>query len=955
MSDIRFNQWLHQSGTGGVSQVASGAVGVGTTNPLADFYVRGDAQITGILTAGHIAMGSSITFGDDDRAYFGDGTDLQIYHSGSDSFIQDTGTGDLKIRSSNVRIEDTSGNLIINAAPTTAFLYSSGNAKLGTAGWGAQVNGIFKVLDATDSSGSTNKLSIGTGNDFNLYHDNNGDSYISNTTGHLTIRNNTSGKVINLQPKSGANGIIARYEGAAELYHNGNLKFATASTGVSVTGVAGIDNNPSTDVGLRVTNNSTSAFSTSENLEGTTNRKITPLMLRNGSTSANTETYLGFDAGHSSKAQWNIGVKKTGALQGDFIFNTRTGSSTSAERLRITSAGQIGIGTDAPAHALDIQGSSGSFTKLALSNQTMNTSKYEIIFGDQGQVNHVVAANREITFATNGSSNERLRITSGGLIGIGTATVRNSRAMQLTGESNSLFLITGHAPSICLNRDPDDSSDGDRSFFGVASVSNGFANGTAAGDTVIRGNSSGKIHLATSTSIRLSIASGGDTTFYGSNVSLTTGTLYIPDSLVHNGDNDTKIRFPSNDTITFETASNERLRIDSSGRVSINESTYYTQGQFTIKNTNDFSTASITTNTDNIFLISDATSGDGVYGASIGFSRVQYPDRRAAAIATVQEGTDEDFVGLSFFTHDDANATDPVVEKLRIHASGNTQIYGGDLLLGPDSVSQMEATIRAWGCSLWFTTIDSNYFHDSGGEYRQFYNKGSFRGDNYLTAYNCPIQTGVGPQNRNFWRGANANTRAEGSLDMSVGYRGAFFFIGQTSCASIPYNGSGRYLFDGNAGGRVSVSFDSFGNNMESGELSFHAGSSAGYDTNNCTIGGKLGSSNSDSTLRMYCIGVNMENYNAPNSKRAGNHLGISVINDDGTDYGSSRLSENLINNSTTGGTNTTTEFNWANRHSNDRGGTTTFRHSQIMYFDNVQLNSAQWDYLEHYFKVMYG
>ena len=341
MSDIRFNQWLHQSGTGGVSQVASGAVGVGTTNPLADFYVRGDAQITGILTAGHIAMGSSITFGDDDRAYFGDGTDLQIYHSGSHSFIQDTGTGDLKIRSSNVRIEDTSGNLIINAAPTTAFLYSSGNAKLGTAGWGAQVNGIFKVLDATDSSGSTNKLSIGTGNDFNLYHDNNGDSYISNTTGHLTIRNNTAGRIINLQPKSGANGIIARYEGAAELYHNGNLKFATASTGVSITGVAGIDNNPSTDVGLRVTNNSTSAFSTSENMEGTTNRKITPLMLRNGSTSANTETYLGFDAGNTSKAQWNIGIKKTGALQGDFIFNTRTGSSTSAERLRITSSGRF--------------------------------------------------------------------------------------------------------------------------------------------------------------------------------------------------------------------------------------------------------------------------------------------------------------------------------------------------------------------------------------------------------------------------------------------------------------------------------------------------------------------------------------------------------------------------------------------------------------------------------------
>ena len=101
MSDIRFNQWLHQSGTGGVSQVASGAVGVGTTNPLADFYVRGDAQITGILTAGHIAMGSSITFGDDNRAYFGDDTDLQVYHNNSHAFVANS-TGHLTVTSSQI-------------------------------------------------------------------------------------------------------------------------------------------------------------------------------------------------------------------------------------------------------------------------------------------------------------------------------------------------------------------------------------------------------------------------------------------------------------------------------------------------------------------------------------------------------------------------------------------------------------------------------------------------------------------------------------------------------------------------------------------------------------------------------------------------------------------------------------------------------------------------------------
>ena len=66
--------------------------------------------------------------------------------------------------------------------------------------------------------------------------------------------------------------------------------------------------------------------------------------------------------------------------------------SGGAEKLRIASSGNVGLKTDAPAHALDIQGSSASFTKIALSNQTMNTSKYEIVFGDAGQVNHIVPA-----------------------------------------------------------------------------------------------------------------------------------------------------------------------------------------------------------------------------------------------------------------------------------------------------------------------------------------------------------------------------------------------------------------------------------------------------------------------------------------------------------------------------------------------------------------------------------
>ena len=96
---------------------------------------------------------------------------------------------------------------------------------------------IFKVPDATNASGATNHMAVGDNSDLKLYHDNSGDAYITNDTGHLTIRNDTSGKVINLQPKSGANGVIARYEGAAELYHNGDLKFATTADGAAISNI----------------------------------------------------------------------------------------------------------------------------------------------------------------------------------------------------------------------------------------------------------------------------------------------------------------------------------------------------------------------------------------------------------------------------------------------------------------------------------------------------------------------------------------------------------------------------------------------------------------------------------------------------------------------------------------------------------------------------------------------
>lgn len=61
--------------------------------------------------------------------------------------------------------------------------------------------------------------------------------------------------------------------------------------------------------------------------------------------------------------------------------------------------------------------------------------------------------------------------------------------------------------------------------------------------------------------------------FDSNGITISSGNIIIPDSIIHNGDGNTKIRFPATDTISFETSGTEKFRVDGSGHISIGTAT----------------------------------------------------------------------------------------------------------------------------------------------------------------------------------------------------------------------------------------------------------------------------------------------------------------------------------------------------------------------------------------------
>jgi len=146
--DIKF-----QSNGSEVASISDGGVVTATS------YAGSGANLTGISSVGGA---TGVDFNDSIKARFGTGNDLEIYHDGTHSYIKDVGTGDLRIKGTELSLRsDSADEPYINCTENAGVsIFHNNVKKFETTADGATVSG---ALTATAGSGAIVKVEEGGG------------------------------------------------------------------------------------------------------------------------------------------------------------------------------------------------------------------------------------------------------------------------------------------------------------------------------------------------------------------------------------------------------------------------------------------------------------------------------------------------------------------------------------------------------------------------------------------------------------------------------------------------------------------------------------------------------------------------------------------------------------------------------------------------------------------------
>ena len=147
-----------------------------------------------------------------------------------------------------------------------------------------------------------------------------------------------------------------------------------------------------------------------------------------------------YNSGNDVTAFGQISIIKENNTDGDYkgalTLGTRDGSTTAMEKMRITSAGNVGIGTTNPSKQLHIQGTNASIPGIKISASDQGYEHEVRAHGDgvliSADSTNYGGAGPDIRFNVSGS--EHMRIKKNGNVGIGT-TDPSVAKLQIHGSS----------------------------------------------------------------------------------------------------------------------------------------------------------------------------------------------------------------------------------------------------------------------------------------------------------------------------------------------------------------------------------------------------------------------------------------------------------------------------------------------------------------------------------------